>query len=60
VLPHVEWNTIFFFIGLFIVIGGLEASGGIKYIANWILTVTKGNESATAMIILWHRLYCQG
>ncbi len=53
VLPHVEWNTIFFFIGLFIVIGGLEASGGIKYIANWILTVTKGNESATAMIILW-------
>lgn len=53
VLPHVEWNTIFFFVGLFIIIGGLEASGAIKCIATWLLTVTKGNESATAMIVLW-------
>lgn len=53
VLPHVEWNTIFFFIGLFIIIGGLEATGAVKCIANWLLTVTKGNESATAMIVLW-------
>lgn len=53
VLPHVEWNTIFFFIGLFIVIGGLEASGAIELVAQWLLNVTKGNESATAMIILW-------
>ena len=30
ILVEVEWNTIFFFIGLFIIIGGLEASGGIK------------------------------
>lgn len=53
ILPQVEWTTIFFFIGLFTIIGGLEASGGIKLIAEWILAVTKGNESATAMIILW-------
>lgn len=53
ILPHVEWNTIFFFIGLFTIIGGLEASGGIKLIAQWVLEVTKGNESATAMLILW-------
>ena len=49
----VEWNTIFFFIGLFIIIGGLEASGGIALMAKWILNVTQGSESATAMIILW-------
>ena len=53
ILSEVEWNTIFFFIGLFIIIGGLEASGGIKLMAEWILAVTKGSESATAMIILW-------
>ncbi len=53
ILRDVEWNTIFFFIGLFIIIGGLEASGGIKLMAEWILAVTKGSESATAMIILW-------
>ena len=50
---EVEWNTIFFFIGLFIIIGGLEASGGIALMAKWILNVTEGSESATAMIILW-------
>lgn len=53
ILRDVEWNTIFFFIGLFIIIGGLEASGGIKLMAEWILKVTQGSESATAMIILW-------
>ena len=37
ILKDVEWNTIFFFIGLFIIIGGVEASGGIKLMAEWIL-----------------------
>lgn len=53
VLVEVEWNTIFFFIGLFIIIGGLEASGGIRLMANWLLEVTNGSQGATAMIILW-------
>ncbi len=53
ILYEVEWNTIFFFIGLFMIIGGLEASGGIKLMAEWVLNVTQGSESATAMIILW-------
>ena len=34
ILRDVEWNTIFFFIGLFIIIGGVEASGGIKLMEN--------------------------
>lgn len=53
ILESVEWNTIFFFIGLFIIIGGLEASGAIKVMADWLLNITNGSESATAMIILW-------
>lgn len=60
ILRDVEWNTIFFFIGLFIIIGGLEASGGIALMAQWILNVTKGSQEATAMIILWASGFISG
>lgn len=53
VLVEVEWNTIFFFVGLFIIIGGLEASGGIALMADWLIKVTEGSQAATSMIILW-------
>ena len=53
ILKDVEWNTIFFFIGLFIIIGGLEATGGIKLMAEWILKITEGNKNITCMLILW-------
>ena len=53
ILKNVEWNTIFFFIGLFIIIGGVEASGGIKLMAEWILNITQGSQSAASMLILW-------
>lgn len=60
ILCDVEWNTIFFFIGLFIIIGGLEASGGIALMAKWILDVTQGSQEATAMIILWASGFISG
>ena len=53
ILEKIEWNTIFFFVGLFIIIGGLEASGGIKLMAEWLLKVTNGSQEATSMMILW-------
>lgn len=53
VFREIEWNTIFFFIGLFIIIGGLEASGGISIMARRLLDLTQGSQHATAMIILW-------
>lgn len=53
IFKEVEWNTIFFFIGLFIIIGGLEASGGIKLMAQWLLDVTNGSQKATSLAILW-------
>ena len=53
IFNEVEWNTIFFFIGLFIIIGGLEHAGGIKLMSEWLLNVTNGSQKATAMIILW-------
>lgn len=53
ILHTVEWNTIFFFIGLFIVIGGFESSGGIAIMAKWLLDLTQGSQIATAMSVLW-------
>jgi len=53
ILKDVEWNTIFFFIGLFMIIGGVEASGGIKLMAEWIIKVTQGSQEAASMLILW-------
>ncbi len=50
---EVEWNTIFFFIGLFIIIGGFEATGGIKLMADWLLKVTAGSQQIASYVILW-------
>jgi len=50
---EVEWVTIFFFVGLFIVVAGIEKAGALKWLADEIVTLTGGNYKATAMIILW-------
>src|SRR5574344_19719 len=49
----VEWLTIFFFIGLFVIIGGFEANGGIKFLADQLITLTHGSLSVATMVILW-------
>lgn len=53
ILRDVEWNTIFFFIGLFVIIGALEASGGIKLMAQWLIDVTQGSKAMTCGLVLW-------
>ena len=53
ILKEVEWNTIFFFIGLFIIIGGFEAAGGIELMAKWLLEITHGSQAIASMVILW-------
>lgn len=49
----VEWLTIFFFIGLFIIIGGFEANGGISFLADKLIELTHGSLTAASMFILW-------
>ena len=49
----VEWLTIFFFVGLFIIIGAFEANGGIKFLADCMINLTHGSLEAASMIILW-------
>ncbi len=50
---HVEWVTIFFFCGLFIVVAGIEHTGLLKKLAEWTLEATAGNFATTTIAILW-------
>ncbi|MGB5062268.1 MAG: ArsB/NhaD family transporter [Candidatus Competibacter sp.] len=50
---EVEWITIFFFVGLFIVVHGVDSTGLLKLLADKMLALTGGNLTATSMVILW-------
>ncbi|MDF0676294.1 MAG: ArsB/NhaD family transporter [Nitrospira sp.] len=52
-LAEVEWKTIFFFIGLFILVGGLVKVGIIRYLADQLVAVTRGNLAGSTMAVLW-------
>ena len=50
---EIEWSTIFFFIGLFILVGSLVEVGVIDTLAVKMLELTKGNLFVTTIAILW-------
>jgi Na+/H+ antiporter NhaD/arsenite permease-like protein len=50
---EVEWVTIFFFLGLFIVVYGIETAGVLTWLANRVVELTGGNLALTAQAILW-------
>ncbi|MCK9329966.1 MAG: ArsB/NhaD family transporter [Candidatus Cloacimonetes bacterium] len=50
---EIEWGTIIFFIGLFIMVGALEETGIIKLFSKGILSLTDGNMKHTAISIVW-------
>jgi Na+/H+ antiporter NhaD/arsenite permease-like protein len=52
-LERVDWSTIFFFLGLFVMVGGLEQQGIVSEVAELLGDVTRGSETAEAMAILW-------
>lgn len=49
----VEWATIFFFIGLFVLVSGLIETGVISLLAQKAIELTGGDPIATSMLILW-------
>src|SRR2546430_2332397 len=49
----VEWITIFFFIGLFIVVHGVEVGGLLHLLANELVAATGGNLASAGYAILW-------
>ncbi len=52
-IAEVEWPTILFFLGLFVLVGGLEQVGAIDIMADAMIEFTNGNVFVTTMVILW-------
>jgi Na+/H+ antiporter NhaD/arsenite permease-like protein len=52
-LAEVEWSTIFFFAGLFVVVGALEDVGMINLAARGLVAVTAGDPVALTLGLLW-------
>ncbi|MHC4823584.1 MAG: ArsB/NhaD family transporter [Planctomycetota bacterium] len=56
---EVEWVTIFFFVGLFVIVGGLEQAGALNILAGQVVGLTEGMESTNeitsvlAVSIMW-------
>lgn len=53
VLKTIEWPTLFFFVGLFIVVGGVVKAGIIADLARRALELTGGRTDVAAMVVLW-------
>ena len=53
ILKKVDYKTLLFFIGLFVVVGGLEQTGILALIADFIAKISGGNVIVMIMIILW-------
>ncbi len=52
-LSGIEWTTLFFFIGLFVMVGALEETGAIGHIADAVKDLTGGERSAELIGIVW-------
>ncbi|MDX8406285.1 MAG: ArsB/NhaD family transporter [Mariprofundus sp.] len=53
IMSEVEWTTIFFFVGLFIIVTGVEHTGAISWLAHRTLAMTGGDFNATVAAVLW-------
>jgi Na+/H+ antiporter NhaD/arsenite permease-like protein len=52
-LSGIEWSTLFFFIGLFVMVGALEKTGAIGEIADGVAALTGGDRTAELLGIAW-------
>ena len=53
ILAEAEWATLFFFMGLFMIIGGVVKVGLIKWMSIEVLKLTQGNLLGTSMVVMW-------
>ncbi len=52
-LERIEWSTLFFFVGLFVMVGGLEERGVVSEIAELLADASGGSPAAEGLIVLW-------
>jgi Na+/H+ antiporter NhaD/arsenite permease-like protein len=50
---EVEWITIFFFVGLFIVVAGVEHAGLLAIMADWLIGISGGDMHDLGLAMLW-------
>jgi Na+/H+ antiporter NhaD/arsenite permease-like protein len=50
---EIDWSTLLFFVGLFILVEGLVSTGVIAGIGSWLADATGGNEAVTTLGLLW-------
>jgi Na+/H+ antiporter NhaD/arsenite permease-like protein len=59
-IMKLDWQTLLFFFGLFIVVGGLEETGVLKVLADYIGDVASGSTIIVLTIILWVSAFASG
>jgi Na+/H+ antiporter NhaD/arsenite permease-like protein len=60
VLKKVDYDVLLFFIGLFVIVGGLEKTGVIGMFANGLVSVAAGNNAALMSLLLWGSGFASG
>lgn len=58
IMKLVDWKTLGFFVGLFIVVGGLEQTHVLEVVASYIEKISGGNLTAILLIVLWLSAIC--
>lgn len=59
-LAAIEWTTLFFFVGLFVVVGALEVNGVLDRITDWLADATDGSAAGQAVGILFGSALASG
>jgi Na+/H+ antiporter NhaD/arsenite permease-like protein len=59
-LVAIEWTTLFFFVGLFVLVGALDVNGALDRVTDWLAEATEGSASAQALGILWGSALASG
>lgn len=59
-LAGIEWPTLFFFMGLFVMVGALEHTGAVGELADAIVDLTGGDRTAELLAISWSAAFVGG
>ena len=57
IIKKVDYKTVLFFIGLFVVVGGLEQTGILEVVAAFIGNISGGNAMLMIAIIIFHIVF---
>jgi Na+/H+ antiporter NhaD/arsenite permease-like protein len=59
-LRDIEWTTLFFFFGLFIMVEAVVEVGLIQMVADYVLRLTGGNLALTSISLIWFSAFASG